>query len=466
MENERERAKKIAAELNLKQKAALLYGRDFWYLRGSAARADLPDILLTDGPHGARKQGEKKDMLGIAAGEKATVYPTGSIAACSWDEELLFQEGQMLGAECREKGVNVLLGPAINHIRDPRGGRNFEYLSEDPLLSGLLAAAYVRGVQGESVGVCVKHFACNSQENYRMIMDGIIDERALREIYLKPFEIAVKNARPFALMTAYNKINGEYCSQNETLMNAAREWGFDGVFLTDWGAMREMCASYRAGLDAECRIAFEEVKEIVFNGEAVTVQEDGYFTDKSIHTARMPNIKKGKNELIVYVPVGKRVGLENMFLLGNFGILVEGRKAKVVACHDKIAFGSITGQGLPFYGAEITYILPFECEGGDLQVVADYFNGAVIGVQLDGEDAGKIAFAPYTVEIPDVEKGKHTLKLTLYATRVNTFGALHDCTDRLWKGANMWFTEGAEWSYEYNLKPVGIMKSPVLKVYK
>ena len=121
---------------------------------------------------------------------------------------------------------------------------------------------------------------------------------------------------------------------------------------------------------------------------------------------------------------------------------------------------------LPFYGAEITYILPFECEGGDLQVVADYFNGAVIGVQLDGEDAGKIAFAPYTVEIPDVEKGKHTLKLTLYATRVNTFGALHDCTDRLWKGANMWFTEGAEWSYEYNLKPVGIMKSPVLKVYK
>ena len=336
MENERERAKKIAAELNLKQKAALLYGRDFWYLRGSAARADLPDILLTDGPHGVRKQDEKKDMLGIAEGEKATVYPTGSIAACSWDEELLFQEGQMLGAECREKGVNVLLGPAINHIRDPRGGRNFEYLSEDPLLSGLLAAAYVRGLQGECVGACVKHFACNSQENYRMIMDGIIDERALREIYLKPFEIAVKNARPFALMTAYNKINGEYCSQNETLMNAAREWGFDGVFLTDWGAMREMSASYRAGLDAEMpgtNGSAQDISAAVLRGEMseeVVAARAERVLGLLLKTARPE--EKGRFCEKDGLSLAQKIAEQSAVLLKNEGALplAEGEKIAVI----------------------------------------------------------------------------------------------------------------------------------------
>ena len=336
MENERERAKKIAAELNLKQKAALLYGRDFWYLRGSTARADLPDILLTDGPHGVRKQDEKKDMLGIAAGEKATVYPTGAIAACSWDEELLFQEGQMLGAECREKGVNVLLGPAINHIRDPRGGRNFEYLSEDPLLSGLLAAAYVRGVQGKGVGACVKHFACNSQENYRMIMDGIIDERALQEIYLKPFEIAVKNARPFALMTAYNKINGEYCSQNETLMNAAREWGFDGVFLTDWGAMREMSASYRAGLDAEMpgtNGSAQDISAAVLRGEmseeVVTARAERVL-ELLLKTARPK--EKGRFCEKDGLSLAQKIAEQSAVLLKNEGALplAEGEKIAVI----------------------------------------------------------------------------------------------------------------------------------------
>ena len=224
--------------------------------------------------------------------------------------------------------------------------------------------------------------------------------------------------------------------------------------------------TFESETEAECSLAFEEATEITFNGKSVPVNPDGWFVDKDIRTVKLPPVKKGVNELIVRAPISKRVSLENMFLLGDFGVRVAGRKAVVTAMPDKIAFGSVTDQGLPFYGAEITYKLPFECDGGDIRITQDYYCGAVIGVKLDGKDVGKIAFAPFNLDVENVAKGKHELALTLYATRINTCGALHDCTDRVWKGANMWYTTGAEWSYEYNLKPVGIMKSPEIKIYK
>lgn len=218
--------------------------------------------------------------------------------------------------------------------------------------------------------------------------------------------------------------------------------------------------------EAACRLAFEEATEVVFNGENVAISADGYFTDKDIHTMKMPPIKKGKNELIVRVPISKRISMENLFLLGDFGVRVEGATSIVTAKKPQIAFGSITTQGMPFYGAAITYKMPIETKDCDLRVCASYYKGALIGVKLDGKDVGNIVYAPFALDIPNVAAGKHKLELTLYATRVNSFGMLHCCSNVRWKGPRLYYTDGALWSYEYDLKNVGIMKSPVIEVFE
>ncbi|MCM1412307.1 MAG: glycoside hydrolase family 3 C-terminal domain-containing protein [Lachnospiraceae bacterium] len=209
--------------------------------------------MLSDGPHGLRKQGTAGDHLGIASSIPATCFPTASASACSFDTDLLERMGKALGEECRKEDVAVLLGPGINIKRNPLCGRNFEYFSEDPFLAGKLAAAFIRGVQSQGVGTSIKHFAANNQEKHRMWEDSVIDERALHEIYLKAFEIAVKEAHPWTIMTAYNRLNGTFCSENKRLMEdvARGEWGFDGLFVTDWGAMSDPAESFRNGLDLE-----------------------------------------------------------------------------------------------------------------------------------------------------------------------------------------------------------------------
>ena len=220
-------------------------------------------------------------------------------------------------------------------------------------------------------------------------------------------------------------------------------------------------------VEAECSLAFEEATEIEWNGEAVNVRPDGYFVDKAIKTTALPRLKKGENVLIVRMPISKRVSMENLFLLGNFGVSVDGTCAKITKLPEKIAFGNITEQGFPFYGGEITYVLPIDTPDGALRVQASLYRGALITAKLDGEEIGKIAYAPYILDIENVRSGKHVLELTLYATRVNSFNALHDCcTSREWKGPDMYYTQGTSWSYEYNLRPVGILKSPVLEVVK
>ncbi|AYJ51637.1 beta-glucosidase [Rhodococcus sp. P1Y] len=236
--------------MQVRQHAALLSGRDFW---SSVEGAGIRSIVMADGPHGVRMQGGEADHLGFNHSQPATCFPPGAGLASSWDPDLMCEVGKALGREARSLGVDVLLGPAINIKRSPLGGRTFEYYSEDPRLTGELAVAFVRGVQGTGVGTSVKHFAVNSQETDRMRVNAVVDERALREIYLSAFEYVVKNASPTSVMSAYNAINGEFCSENRWLLTEILrdEWGFDGLVVSDWGAIKDRVAALTAGLDLE-----------------------------------------------------------------------------------------------------------------------------------------------------------------------------------------------------------------------
>lgn len=240
------------ARLSLEEKASLTSGANFWNTE-SVEHAGVPSIMLTDGPHGVRKQGGKSDHLGLNASLPATCFPTAAALAQSWDVDLMERVGRLLGAEARGAGVAVLLGPGLNIVRNPLGGRSFEYFSEDPRLSGDLAAAMVRGIQSTGVAACPKHFAVNGQEHLRMSIDEVVDERSLREIYLEGFRRVVDQARPRTLMTSYNKVNGTYANENtHLLVDILRgEWDFDGVVVTDWGGNHDRIAGLLAGNQLE-----------------------------------------------------------------------------------------------------------------------------------------------------------------------------------------------------------------------
>lgn len=240
------------AELALEEKAALLDGSDFWHTQGNE-RAGIPAITLADGPHGLRKQAQVAGHSGLSASLPATCFPTASGLASSWDPALLRRVGEALGDECRAADVAVLLGPGVNMKRSPLCGRNFEYFAEDPVLAGELAAAWVTGVQSRGVGASLKHFAANNQETGRMSISAQVDERTLREIYLPAFEKVVTSARPWTVMCSYNKINGVYSSENRWLLTDVlrRDWGYDGLVVSDWGAVSRRDRGVAAGLDLE-----------------------------------------------------------------------------------------------------------------------------------------------------------------------------------------------------------------------
>lgn len=247
----REKAAAIVARMTLAEKTDLCSGANVWSLP-AVSRLALPSIMLTDGPHGLRKAAPGTHS-GLARNLPATCFPTASALASTWDVDLLREIGEALGAECAAADVAVLLGPGMNIKRHPLCGRNFEYLSEDPLLSGHLAAAMVDGIQSRGIGACIKHFAANDQEHGRMVVDVIADERALREIHLRGFEIAVRQSQPWTVMCAYNRLNGVYCSENDWLLNRVlrREWGFGGAVMTDWGAANDRIRGIEAGNDLE-----------------------------------------------------------------------------------------------------------------------------------------------------------------------------------------------------------------------
>lgn len=244
--------KDLISQMTLKEKASLCSGKDFWHLK-SIERLGLPEIMVCDGPHGLRKQNAENKKVGIGNSYLATCFPTAVTTACSWDRDLIYKMGQALAEECLQHGVSVLLGPGVNMKRSPLCGRNFEYFSEDPELAGEMGAAFIAGVQSKGIGTSLKHFAGNSQEMKRMTSNSIIDERALREIYLRAFEKAVKKSQPWTVMNAYNLLNGTYCSENDWLQNKVLrdEWGFKGAVVSDWGAVNDRVAGLNAGNDLE-----------------------------------------------------------------------------------------------------------------------------------------------------------------------------------------------------------------------
>ena len=239
-------------KMTLGEKAAFLSGKNMWQTR-DFAHLGIPSIFCSDGPHGVRKQAGAGDHLGLNASLPATCFPTAATVANSWDEKLGEELGNALGEEAAAQEVHVLLGPGLNIKRSPLCGRNFEYFSEDPYLAGKMAASYIRGIQSQGVYACPKHFAVNSQELRRMAMDAVVDERTLREIYLTGFEIAVKEGGAKSIMTSYNEINGVYANENKHLLQdiLRREWGFDGIVITDWGASNDHAAGVAAGSNLE-----------------------------------------------------------------------------------------------------------------------------------------------------------------------------------------------------------------------
>lgn len=315
-----DKIKELISKMTLEEKASLCSGFDAWHTK-AIERLGIPSIMMTDGPHGVRKS----NGFNLNETVPSTCFPTAACMASSWDRNLLQEVGAAIGEECQAEGVSILLGPGVNIKRTPLCGRNFEYYSEDPLLSSELAASFIKGVQSQGVGTSIKHFAANNQEYRRLVVDARVDERTLREIYLASFEKAVKEAKPWTVMAAYNKVNGEYCTQNEYLLTKIlkEEWGFEGVVVSDWGAVDDRVKALEAGLDLQMpgnggiddkkiveavksgRLseevldrAVERILKIVF--KAVENKKEGFTYDKEAH-----------HELAV------KVARESMVLLKN-----------------------------------------------------------------------------------------------------------------------------------------------------
>lgn len=249
---EREKIQNLISQMTLEEKAGMCSGADFWNLKG-IERLGIPKVMVTDGPHGIRKQAESADHLGINESEKAICFPAGCATASSFDRDLIRRQGELLGQECQAMNVSTLLGPALNIKRSPLCGRNFEYYSEDPYVSTEIAAALIEGIQSKNVGTSAKHFVANNQEKRRMTNSSDADERTLREIYLASFEGAVKKAKPWTVMSSYNRINGKFVGDSKEYLTdiLRKEWGFDGYVVSDWGAVNDRISSLAAGLDLE-----------------------------------------------------------------------------------------------------------------------------------------------------------------------------------------------------------------------
>ena len=330
----------IIEKMSLKQKADFASGYDYWHLE-SAQDLGLPKIMITDGPHGLRKQNPNGNSVGLGNSYPSTCMPPAATSACSWDENLLREDGEALAEECLQEKVSVILGPGTNIKRSPVCGRNFEYFSEDPLLAGKMSAGLINGCQSKGIGTSLKHFACNSQEAFRMIINEVIDERTMREIYFPAFEIAVKEAQPWTIMSSYNRINGVYASQNDWLQNkvARDEWGFEGLFVTDWGASVDRVPGLKAGTDLEMpssgTLNAERIVAAVENGEldeAVLDERIDMVVDLILKSK--PALEKDfKFDIEEHHAVARKVAEGSMVLLKNEDNVLplkEGQKIAVI----------------------------------------------------------------------------------------------------------------------------------------
>lgn len=345
-------------ELTWEQKIALCSGESFWHTKEIPG---VPQIMMADGPHGLRKQEDDADMLGINKSVAATCFPTAVSTACSWDEELLARIGQTIASEAAANGVGLLLGPGANIKRNPLCGRNFEYFSEDPYLTGKLAAGYIRGAEATGVSTSLKHFALNNQEYKRFSSDSTADERTMREIYLAGFEAAVKEGRPSTVMCSYNKINGVHSSDNKWLLTDVLrdEWGFDGTVVTDWGAMNDRIAGFRAGCDLNMpggsAYMEKEVLQAVKSGEL-----DGACIDRSAARVRTLALRgkaavenAGPADWQAHYLLAKQAAEESAVLLKNEGLL------PLTGADDAVFIGHMAKK-LRYQGAGSSHIQPWK----------------------------------------------------------------------------------------------------------
>ncbi len=314
----------IFEKLTDEEKIALVSGKDFMYTNG-IPRLSVKSVSLSDGPHGLRKQMDEYDN-GITLSEPSTAFPTASLSACSFNPEILRRMGEAIAEECKNYEVDLLLGPGTNIKRNPLCGRNFEYFSEDPYLAGKMSAAHINGVKSLGVGVSLKHFALNNSENYRFLGDSIADMRAMREVYLKPFEIAVKESAPDTLMCAYNKINGTFCSENKWLLTDVLrdEWGFEGAVMTDWGAMHNRAKALVAGLDLEMPGDTTVCRADIYKGlsnDSISSALDASAKRILTLAERFENNEKTDADFDAHHELAARIAEDSAVLLKNDGIL-------------------------------------------------------------------------------------------------------------------------------------------------
>ncbi|MGA2503319.1 MAG: glycoside hydrolase family 3 C-terminal domain-containing protein [Anaerolineales bacterium] len=359
----------LIEKMTIEEKAALCTGASPWTTT-PIERLGLPELTVSDGPHGLRHIVNINDM--IAASLPATCFPTASCMASTWDLDLIHTMGQALAEECIAQKVDIVLGPGVNMKRTPLGGRNFEYYSEDPYLAGQIAASYIAGVQSKGVGTSLKHFAVNNQETQRHTISSEVDERTLREVYLAAFETAVKKAKPWTVMCAYNKLNGAYCSENYQLLVdiLKEEWRFEGFVVSDWGAVHDRVASLKGGLDLEMPGPRERrVKEVVEAVRSCTLDES--VLDESVRrilgvvfmAAGTP--KGGPFDIAAHHNLARRIAGEGMVLLKNNGILpLKGQQHIAVIGH--------SAEEAHFQGGGSSYINPTRVDNPfkELQILA------------------------------------------------------------------------------------------------
>ncbi len=317
--------KSIIAQMTLEEKAALCTGASAWSTT-PIERLGVPEMIVSDGPHGVRRVPDIHAMAPLSL--PATCFPTASCLASTWDVNLLHQMGTALAEECIALNVDVLLGPGANMKRSPLGGRNFEYFSEDPYLAGELAANFINGVQSQGVGTSLKHYAVNNQEFQRFSISAEVDERTLREIYLAAFEKAVKQAQPWTVMCSYNKVNGTFASEHHTLLTEIlkKEWGFEGLVVSDWGAVRNRVAALKAGLDWEMPGPQDQrvksVVEAVRSGELdETVLDESVGRILRIVCRAKETPKGGSFDVDAHHELARKIAAEGMVLLKNDGLL-------------------------------------------------------------------------------------------------------------------------------------------------
>ena len=362
----------ILAKMSVEDKIRVCYGRDFWHTR-DMKEYDLPAIMVADGPHGLRKQEDTGDMLGINRSVPATCFPTAVLSSCSFNEELLQEMGAAIGREAKSLGVNVVLGPGANIKRNPLCGRNFEYFSEDPFVTGKLAGAFIEGVQSEGVGTCIKHFAMNNQEYKRFSSNSMVDDRAMREIYLAGFEMAIKEHQPSSVMCSYNKINGTHASDNAWLLTDVlrSQWGYKGLVMTDWGAMNNRIKGFKAG----CDLLMPGGSDFMLR-ECVEAYRRGELTEEEIDTCarrvlefvarslEMRSATAKDRDFEDHYQVAKRVALEGAVLLKNESGMLP------LAKEDNVAFVGYMAKEPRYQGAGSSHINPWKLTGA-LDVLGD-----------------------------------------------------------------------------------------------